>query len=73
MRGKYMLSVKRTQRDHAPENWQDQVLAIPGVNLVGRKGGSILAVVAEDAAVKEILRQVGTFCHVETPVRHRYR
>jgi hypothetical protein len=47
-----------------PADWQDQVLATPGVQLVGRTGGQ-LQVQADDAAHQAIVDRLGEGFNVE--------
>lgn len=67
--GKYIVAVRRDQRDVAPDDWLDRLRTIDGVSIVGASSGRAQIQAASDA-LERVRTEFGTYLHVEPIIEH---
>ena len=67
---RYIVAVRREERDRVPMNWVDRLRAIDGVTVLGAANPHRAVVEANAAAAVEIQDAVGEYCHVEEEILH---
>ena len=60
---RYIIAPRRAG-PRPPENWQDRVSKIPGINVIGTNEKQVHFEAADDA-VEELRRDLGEYCHIE--------
>lgn len=70
---KYVVALKREQRENAPENWVEILKETAGVTITGgdEKMGRVLVITATPEGLKALKEKLGEYCHIEEPVLFR--
>ncbi len=66
----YLIALKRERRQKAPDDWVEQIRAVPGVRLVGQSQPFMVRIQATPEALEKIHALVGDSCHIEPIILH---
>jgi hypothetical protein len=69
---RYAVAVKRERRSDVPLDWQQQLAACAGAEILGQSAGRVVASLSP-AALAEVRQQLGSWLHVEPLVPHGIR
>ena len=67
---RYVIAVKRACRSEAPEDWLDRLKAVEGLELCGEPQSQRAQIQVTQAALAEITRSFGGYCHIEAVIPH---
>jgi hypothetical protein len=68
---KYIIAVKRDQRDKAPASLAEPLQDIEGLEICGDARRSRLMVEASAEAIEEVKQRLGEICYIELTIEHR--
>ena len=70
---RYVVAVKREERDRVPEEWYKAVLEIEGLKVLSSPRGPRIVVEGDEIAIATLKERLSQWCHVEPWIEHEPR
>lgn len=68
----YVIAIKRQHRASAPSNWQERILALPGVDSPRTPASADRMQIHADSGALEKVREIlGEIAHIEPLILHK--